>query len=269
MAGVTFNINPSNSGHITCDNIEVTTKQKFGFAYIGAETQCTAVPNKGFQFSSWLEQLGMKSSRTITTSTMSPNPLVDLILGAFGIHPKDTAANFTVTQFGNFTASFKEVSPPIPPEYWIPLYGVIVSSIVGWSIPSIIGGIKSRVQGRRASNYYKEISLLKDSKSIDKDTDVLEERISRTYEKGKITEQHHANLKNKISILYEELYNKRVDSLNDISDSNNKGPLNKIKDDIRDAYAKGKITEQHYSLLNERISDYEKKNNNKDNNKNS
>jgi hypothetical protein len=33
--------------------------------------------------------------------------------------------------------------------------------------------------------------------------------------------------------------------------------LDKIKDDITDAYAKGKITEQHYSLLNERISDYE------------
>ena len=59
----------------------------------------------------------MKSSRTVTTSTISPNPLVDLILGAFGIHPKDTAANFTVTQFGNFTANLK--------EYLLTLFGIM------------------------------------------------------------------------------------------------------------------------------------------------
>ena len=31
--------------------------------------------------------------------------------------------------------------------------------------------------------------------------------------------------------------------------------LDKIKDDIKDAYAKGKIIEQHYQLLIGRISD--------------
>jgi hypothetical protein len=31
--------------------------------------------------------------------------------------------------------------------------------------------------------------------------------------------------------------------------------LDKVKDDITDAFAKRKLTEQHYKLLNEKISD--------------
>jgi hypothetical protein len=40
--------------------------------------------------------------------------------------------------------------------------------------------------------------------------------------------------------------------------------LDKIKDEINDSYAKGKITEQHYKLPNEKISD--NKNNQQSNN---
>jgi hypothetical protein len=40
--------------------------------------------------------------------------------------------------------------------------------------------------------------------------------------------------------------------------------LDKIKDEINDSYAKGKITEQHYKLLNEKLSD--NKNNQQSNN---
>ena len=120
-------LNWYNSGHITCDNIEVTTNL---FAYIGSETQCTAVPNKGFQFSSWIEQLRLKSSRTINASTVSRNPLIDSFLGIFGIHQKDNAANFTVTQFGNFTANLKEIPSPIPPEYLLTLFGIMLGSFI-------------------------------------------------------------------------------------------------------------------------------------------
>ena len=31
--------------------------------------------------------------------------------------------------------------------------------------------------------------------------------------------------------------------------------LDKVKDEINDSYAKGKISEQHYKLLNEKLSD--------------
>jgi len=40
--------------------------------------------------------------------------------------------------------------------------------------------------------------------------------------------------------------------------------LDKIKNDITDAYAEGKISEQHYKLLNEKLSD--NKNNQQSNN---
>ena len=47
-------------------------------------------------------------------------------------------------------------------------------------------------------------------------------------------------MKNDISVLYEEIYRKRIDSLNDKQDIGN---LHQIKYDIEDAYAKGKVSE--------------------------
>ena len=60
-------------------------------------------------------------------------------------------------------------------------------------------------------------------------------------------------MKNEISMLYEKIYKKRIDSLN------GKGDLDAVKNDITSAYAEGKINELHYNLINEKISDYDKK----------
>ncbi len=61
-------------------------------------------------------------------------------------------------------------------------------------------------------------------------------------------------------MLYEDIYDKRIDSLNSKLDNrSNVILLNKIKNDVTDAYAKGKISEQHYNLLNEKISGYANK----------
>ena len=57
------------------------------------------------------------------------------------------------------SANFKEVPPPIPPEYWIPLYGVIVSIVVGWSIPSIIGWTKTRTTVRKLNHITNKLVL--------------------------------------------------------------------------------------------------------------
>jgi uncharacterized membrane protein (DUF106 family) len=87
-------------------------------------------------------------------------------MSALGMEPIDTSANFTVTQFGNFTANFKEVPPPIPPEYWVTLFSVIVTALVGtWLIPSIIGWTKSKRQHRSLRQYRKIINSLNSSKS--------------------------------------------------------------------------------------------------------
>ena len=45
--------------------------------------------------------------------------------------------------------------------------------------------------------------------------------------------------------------------MNNLSDKNNGKLLETIKIDIADTYAKGKINELHYNLLNKKILDYE------------
>jgi hypothetical protein len=87
--------------------------------------------------------------------------------------------------------------------YWIPLYGVIVSSIVGWSIPSIIGSIRSRKQGRLVNQYRKRIGYLYDDGKLDENDieplDKLKADITDAYSKGKISKLHYSLLNRKIS----------------------------------------------------------------------
>ncbi|MGB6534255.1 MAG: hypothetical protein WCC17_23890 [Candidatus Nitrosopolaris sp.] len=261
-AGVTFNINPTDSGQIICNkNVEAPTNR---YLYIGFETQCTALPNKGFEFNSWVENSGHNSTKTINVSTVSNSPL-NSFLDIFGLKPNDPAATLYVTQFGIFTAHFKALPTPIPPAYWIPLYGVIVSSVVGWSIPSIIGAIRSKRQGRSLGRYQNEIDSLYDDGKLGKDDikklDDLSAKIKYSHIKGKISNQQYEDLRNETSILYEEILGRKIDSLNkEIVDIDNEKILDDIKNEITEVYAKGKITDTHYNLLNKRISDYEKRN---------
>ena len=87
--------------------------------------------------------------------------------------------------------------------------------------------------------------------------DNLKSAIADAYAKGKISDQHYGDLKNDISIQYEEFYKKRIDSLNGGKLDQNSNDyailLDKIKNDIIDAYAKGKINELHYTLLANKI----------------
>ena len=261
-AGLTLNINPTDSGQIVCNkNIQAPTNQ---YLYIGLETQCTALPNKGFEFTSWLEDSGHNSMKTINVSTVSDSPL-NSFLDIFGLKPNDPAATLYVTKSGTFTANFKAVLPPIPAAYWIPLYGVIVSSIVGWSIPTIIGAIKSKKQGRSLGRYQNEIDSLYDASKSDKNIttrlDDLSTNIKYSHITGKISNQQYEDLKNETSILYEEILGRKIDSLNKgIVDTDNEKILHDIKNDITEVYAKGKITETHHNLLNKKISDYENQN---------
>ena len=106
-------------------------------------TKCIAKPNKGFEFSSWVEVLDDNSTRTINATSGSP---WTAFLDALYLKPDDPAATLTVNRFGNFTAYFRALPPAIPSEYLIPLYGIVVSTVVGLSIPSIITWRKSKKQ---------------------------------------------------------------------------------------------------------------------------
>jgi len=238
VAGVEFNINPSNSGHITCNNIDSPINQ---YLYVSSGENCSARPNKGFEFSNWIENLGNNATRTVLTSTISGSPL-NFFLDIFGIKPNDTSASLNVTQFGNFTANFKALPPPIPPEYWIPLYGVIVSTIVGGSIPGIIGSIKAKRQRERINQYHKRIDSLDSDGKLDENDieylDTLRRDITDAYMKGKISEQQASNLKNEISKTYEDIYKNIIHSLNSKFDSSGNGiDIDKIKNDFTNAYA--------------------------------
>jgi hypothetical protein len=75
---VEFNINPANSGHIKCNNVEFPTNQHY--IYVPSKMHCTVEPNKGFQFNSWIENSGGKSSRTVNTEAISDLMMIDAFI---------------------------------------------------------------------------------------------------------------------------------------------------------------------------------------------
>jgi hypothetical protein len=76
--------------------------------------------------------------------------------------------------------------------------------------------------------------------------------------KGKINNEYYTNLKKETSILYQDIFKKKIDSLNNVPEKDKGKLLGEIKDDISDAYSKEKISELHYTLLKEKLSNYEK-----------
>lgn len=77
-----------------------------------------------------------------------------------------------------------------------------------------------------------------------------------TEENDKTLDALKTDIKN-ASILYERVYKNQIDSLNGkVAGENNRTKLDEIKNDITDAYAEGKITEQHYNLLKEKIANF-------------
>jgi len=258
VAAVTFSVNPINAGHIECGKgrLIAPVEQQF---YLWSGSECTAKSNQGFDFVSWQKNLGGNSSQIIQ---FAPSPsLFEPILDILHLAPDKPEATLNITKFGSFTANFKALPPTIPPEYVATLFTVVVTALVGsWLIPTVIGWRKARKEGNRLDHYHNEVrKLYNDGKLDEHDIEILDKLkadLTYTYAKGKINEQQYTNLKNEISILYHEIYKKQIESLSSNSD---KISLYKVIDNISDAYAKGKINEQHYKLLIEKISDSKNK----------
>jgi uncharacterized membrane protein len=111
-------------------------------------------------------------------------------------------------------------------------------------------------------------SLYADGKLDESDTEhlnLIRKNIINANSKGKINNEQYTNLKEEISALYEEIYRKRLDAIKDSSseDVNRTVVIEKIQEDIKDAYSKGKISELHYNLLNEKITKMTSKSNSK------
>jgi YVTN family beta-propeller protein len=291
VAGVTFQVNPFNSGYIVCDDPTTTSPNDLTppspirqYIYVHSGTQCTAKPNPGFEFASWEENLEGNSTQLITLSRPVPIwesfasfvsnfPMDDRSIIMKSLQSNETAvkpeAKLNVTKFGTFTANFKELPPAFPPEYLIPLYGIIASTIIGWSIPSIIGWARSKRDVGKLNYFHKEIASLYGDGKLDEDDigslDDLTSNVKDAYSEGKINEKHYESLRNEISILYEKIFRKKIgDSLNNSNSSSatkklRQEQLTQIRNEVENAYSEGKINEKHYDLLNKAISNLESK----------
>ncbi len=126
-----FSVSPQNSGHIICTDREISTNV---YVRIMPNIKCKAESNNGFQFTNWIENLGLNSSRHITAPT-TPDNLFTTILNALGISPNDNAAVLSVSKYGSYSAVFEKVPPPIPQEYLVGLYTVAATVFYGLARP--------------------------------------------------------------------------------------------------------------------------------------
>jgi hypothetical protein len=140
------------------------------------------------------------------------------------------------------------------------LYGIIVSTLIGWSIPSIVSWRRSKSDFKELKYFHQKIQSLyngnkKDEVSIEL-VNELKTVITAAYFNRKINENHYGDLKNELSILYDRLLRYRIDSLKTSSDSNI-SKLDKLKEIIEDTYSEQKILEQQFNLLVKKIQDIE------------
>src|ERR1041385_690253 len=166
-AGAILNTHPGNSGTIMCEGKVYPTNI---YIYVDNDTRCTGHPNNNFKFDGWVENLPSNSNSTL--------PL------------DEPSGNLTVNLYGTFTANYKPVPPADPTQFLFPLYGIIASSLFGWSIPSIMGRIKARTQSKYLKECIEQIGKL--------NKNVIEEKIIRYYVEEKINENHRQLLKDKI-----------------------------------------------------------------------
>jgi len=192
MVEGTFNINPSNSGRIRCNGVEIATND---YVRLDVDTKCEAQAHNGYQFVSWSEQLGHNSSKTITASSISDS-LFSSLLSYLGFKSNDNST-FKASSYGHFIANFRAVPPPIPPEYSLALIGVVLSSVLGWFVPNIASWANARRKRKSLREY---IDKNKDEPELGKlyHPKIMKE-ITDLYTKGKISEEQYKILKDMIS----------------------------------------------------------------------
>jgi len=178
----------------------------------------------------------------------------------FNIKSEESETIINITKFGNFTANFKELPPPLPPEYWSSLFTVVVTVLIGsWLTPTIIGWRKAKKHQDKLKDYQNEIQELYKDNKIDKNDitnlDKLRESIIFAYGRGDLTKDQYDLLLKKLSISYIELCQKRIGSLKNIINYDEKiKVLDEIQSDLNDIISKEKIDKEHYDSLKNEIS---------------
>jgi YVTN family beta-propeller protein len=250
VAGVSFDISPFRGGQIICNGLNAPINRYF---YVSSGTECTAQPNNGYEFTSWVETFNGNSSRTINASTTSGTPWTSF-LDIFGVKSSEPVANLTVNKFGNFTAYFKALPPPVPAEYTVSLFTIVITSLVGsLLIPAAVSWLKSKKQTSRLNSFHLNmVSINKDGLDENDISNLneLNQNISDSYAAGKIINEQYASLRNEVSIAFQEIFKKRIGSIPE----QDLETVNKIRNNIIDAYTNGKLSSEHYTNLKNEIS---------------
>jgi hypothetical protein len=55
-----------------------------------------------------------------------------------GYNINDIPINFNISRYGNFTANFGEIHPPIRQEYLFGIYTLSGTIFTGWLIPAMV-----------------------------------------------------------------------------------------------------------------------------------
>lgn len=118
---------------------------------------------------------------------------------------------------------------------------------------------KTKTTIKKLNYYHKQIcSIYSDGKLDENDLnslDSLKKEITDLYSKGKIKNEHYNRLNEEISISYEQIYRKKINSINLLDRVIGKDDLKEIENDITEAYSKGKINKMHYKILKNKIAD--------------
>ena len=168
VAGVTFQINPFNSGTVVCDGPSYNNKTVPMGQVIYVEepgAQCAAKSNEGFEFVSWEENLGDNSTQLLSI----PRPdaiweshelaianfpqgdaslIMKLLQGDKSVEPE---AKLNFARFGTFTANFRELPPTIPPEFLFALLLSIVGSLTAAFFGALFGQ-RRKEEGKKVEN---------------------------------------------------------------------------------------------------------------------
>jgi YVTN family beta-propeller protein len=174
-AGVIFNVNPANSGKIICNNVDAPTNT---YLYVPVGTNCMVQHNEYYYYDG-----------------LAVSPLTNL-KGASNI-PLKSSGNLTVDRYGVFTVNFKPFPPERPPDYTFLFITVLVTTVIGWSIPSIAGWLKGRTQLKHLDECINQIGKL--------DRNAIEDKTNGYYVEGKISEAHLEFLKDRISEYYDSV----------------------------------------------------------------
>lgn len=220
--------------------------------YLYSGSECTAKPYPGFEFVSWQENLGRNSTQLITL--LPPPSALDSILDFLHMNRDKPEATINITKFGGFIANFKALPAPIPPEYVATLFTVVATAFIGsWLTPTVISWRNARRQGSKLEHYHNKIKKVYNESKIDrndiKELDNLRDNITDEYTRGKINKESYDKLTDEISISYGEIFTKEIDSLDNLSGSDNPKRLSAIINDIEEMHTEGKINNERYANL--------------------